>query len=304
MASHDLPMGRITHSPLIRPPLSYIHPSVKEPMKTKKHIPILLAALMAGSAHAAVVQIGTLALVNNIGGTTVRFDPDTGTRTTQNAGGPVNIPSSFIGYSQNMGGGTPDANDLGLRTFSTSTTIHNLSKSTSGTLAGGVQWSFDLTPLDAYLATNTLTATTLELRLRPSQNNTSGTYNAYISYTNAAESITLTNLPTTATAIRTDFFAPGNAANVGDVVNGDFKVIAKGIGGNNYATTTAVDLLGLYNSGVKQFNLSMVAAVFSSDSQQITIGSGGNGIFLEAVPEPSSTLLASLGMLALLRRRR
>jgi hypothetical protein len=273
-------------------------------MKTKKHIPILLAALMAGSAHSAVVQIGTLALVNNIGGTIVRYDPNTGTRSTMDAGGPINITSSFIGYSQNMGGGTPDASDLGLRTFSTQTTIHSLSTASNANAAGGVQWSFDLTPLDTYLATNTLTATTLELRLRPVQNNTSGTYHSFISYTNVAESITLTNLPTTASGIRTDFFVPGNAASVGDIVNGDFKVIAKGIGGANYAATTTVDILDLYNSGVRQFNLTMVANVFASSTQQITISSGGNGIFLEAVPEPSSALLASLGMLALLRRRR
>lgn len=274
-------------------------------MKPKKSIQILLATIMAGSAHAAVVQVGTLALVNNIGSDVItRYDPNTGTRSTMNAGGPINITSSFIGYSQNMGGGTPDASDLGLRTFSTQTTIHSLSTASNANAAGGVQWSFDLTPLDAYLADNSFTATTLELRLRPVQNNTSGTYHSFISYTNAAESIMLTNLPTTASGIRTDFFVPGNAASVGDVVNGDFKVIAKGIGGNNYATTTTVDLLGLYNSGVRQFNLTMVANVFATSTQQITIGSGGNGIFLEAVPEPTTALLAALGMLGLLRRRR
>lgn len=274
---------------------------------TRKNLPFLAAAaltLSAGSAHAAVTQIGTFSLPNNIGGTIVRYDPNTGVLTTQNAGGPVNIQSSFIGYSQNMGGGTPNASDLGLRTFTGQTLIHNLTTTSSSTLAGGVQWSFDLTPLDAYLADNTLTATVLELRLRPQQNNTSGTYNSYLSYTNVTESISLRALPTTATAIRTDFFAPGNAADVGDVVNGEFKVIAKGIGGNNYGATTTVDLLSLYNSGVKEFNLTLVGASFASSGQQITFAAGGNGIFLDAVPEPTTALLASLGMLGLLRRRR
>lgn len=273
-------------------------------MKPKKNIQILLATIMAGSAHAAVTQIGTFALVNNIGGTIVRHDSNTGTLGTQNAGGPVNIPSSFIGYSQQMGGVSPDDNDLGLRTFSSSTLIHNLSKSTSTSVAGGVQWSFDLTPLDAYLSTNSLTATTLDLRLALSQNNTSGTYDSYLSYTNATESMSLTALPTTATGIRSDFFGPGNAANVGDVVDGKFKVIAKDIGGNNYAATTTVDLLDLYNSGVKQFNLTLVGATFSSTSQQITVSQGTSGIYLDAVPEPSSALLAGMGLLGLLRRRR
>ena len=263
---------------------------------------ILSAILITGTSQAAVVQIGELILVNNIG-TATRYDPNTGTLNTQNSGGPVNIPSTFIGYSQLMGGETPSADDLGLRTFSTSTQILNLSKNSSTSLAGGVQWTFDLTPLDSYLAGNSLTATTLRLQLDIRPNNTSGIFNSYISYTNAREGITLTPLPATATGIYTDFHAPGNAATVGSVVNGDFKVIGKGLGGNNYDASTVVPLLDLYNSGVRQFSVTLVGASFSSSGQQVSVD-GSSGLFLETIPEPSAAFLGGLGALVLLRRRR
>ena len=275
-------------------------------MKLERHIPLLLVLIMAGSAHAQT-QIGSLAL-NPTVTTTTYYDPSTPTLTTQNAGGPVNITSSFIGYTQNQGGATPDpATDIGLHTYSASTTIYQLNRYASTTDAGAVQWSFDLSPLDTYLSANNLSASTLNLQLNNITASVLGSYqgfDVYISYTSALEGMTLTPLDTTATGNYTDFYAPGRAASVGSVVNGKFKVVAQDAGATLNDT---IDLLSLYNSGVKQFDLMAVSASYGAGSQfKVPLASG---IYLDttAVPEPSSAalgILGGLGLFGVLLRRR
>jgi hypothetical protein len=265
------------------------------------NIPLLLTLAVATIAQAQT-QIGTLDIANTVGGTTVRYDPNTGTLNTQNAGGPVNITSSFIGYSQNQNG-TTDTSDIGLNSYSTAFSIFTLSTANSTSLAGAAQWSFDLSPLDSYLSANRLAASTLSLNLAFTQNNSSGNYDVYLSYT--GDGMTLTPLNTTAAGNYTDFFAPGNSANVGDVVNGKFKVMAQNAGGASTPFNDSIDLLSLYNSGVKQFDLMLVSATYGPGGKY-TISKTGNGIFLTtvAVPEPSSAaLLGGLGLIGLLLRR-
>jgi hypothetical protein len=281
--------------------LNHPKPTTKQFMKSK-YIHMLITLVMAASAHAQT-QVGTLAIANTVGGTTVRYDPDTGTLNTQNAGGPVNITSSFIGYSQNQNG-TTDTSDIGLNSFSTAFSIFTLSTANSTSFAGAAQWSFDLSPLDSYLSANSLAAAALSLNLAFTQNNSSGNYDVYLSYT--GDGMTLTPLDTTAAGNYTDFFVPGNSANVGDVVNGKFKVIAQNAGGANTPFNDSIDLLSLYNSGVKQFDLMLVSATYGPGGKY-TVSKTGNGIFLTtaAVPEPSSAaLLSGLGLIGLLLRRR
>lgn len=284
-------------------------------MKTQLSLALLVS--LPTFAPGASTQIGDLRLPSgNYSGGFTYFDPASGGDTTRAVvGAPVAINSNFIAVTQNPGGATPDStSDIGLRTFSSATTLRTLNRfkadqdgpgaGSGPQRAGAVQWTIDLSPLAAYLATNNLGLTALDLRLVTNPSDDSKEYDTYLSYTNAVEGITQANLATGLTA-GTDnynnFWFPAQAVAEGSIANGTHKVIERDFVGDMDST---IDLLALYNNGVTEVNLIMASGDFFS-GRTIAIGNG-SGLSFDAVtvPEPSISLLAVFGSLALLRRRR
>ena len=283
----------------------------------------LLAASVAlgaaSTARAADTQVGDF----RIGATTypanTPFDPGftETTRTVLNA--PVSILSSFTGGSQNANG-VADGDDLTLRTFSGSTVIRNISRNNPSSNGGAsgpsrigmVQWNFDLTPLEGYLSANGLSLTELDLDLLTSNSDASKALDVYLSYTNPAEGITLASIDNTSVGTGAgddgagtrnffDFYNPAVGASEGGVVNGTHKVLRDGATGD---LALAADLLSLYNTGVREFNLQLAGADFWSGRNIGVLEGSGVSISTEPIPEPASALLIGAGAALLLRRRR
>ena len=283
--------------------------------------PMLIAGLSAfaigSTAQAATTQVGDLRLPSNTySGAFTYFDPASPTHTTRAvAGAPVGINSDFIAVTQNSGGGSPDsATDIGLRTYSSETTIRTINRyasdqdgpgGASGTqTAGAVQWSIDLTPLDGYLSGNSLNLTALDLRLVVNKSDELKEYDVYLSYTNPAESISLAGLSTGATAgddNYDNFWWPAQSTAEGSVANGTHKVLELDFVGDMDLT---VDLLSLYQAGVKDFNLIMASGAFYSGRTTGILDGSGISIDTAPIPEPSSLALLGLGGLLVARRRR
>jgi hypothetical protein len=173
--------------------------------------------------------------------------------------------------------------DIGLRTYSTSTTIKTLSRFASTTAAGMVQWELDLSPLGSYLGGASLNLDSLELRLLGSASDATKPFDVYLSYTNPAESIELAGI-TPRVASNTNlavlnygnFFAPAIGATAGDIVNGTHQVLVAATPGDINLTQ---DLLPLYNAGVRKLNLMIASNQFYS-IRTLTI-SEGSGLFIE-----------------------
>jgi hypothetical protein len=148
-------------------------------------------------------------------------DPSFATRTAApvvlDAGLP-DVASAFSGLSQISDGTVEDQTasgaetDIRITTFAASTRIRNLNRYNVVNYrlpfqSGSLQWSFDLTPIDSYLTTNSLTLDALDLGLITTISGT-GDYDILLSYTNPAESITKAGISTTVGASK-----PGSTAN-------------------------------------------------------------------------------------------
>lgn len=311
------------------------------------------------------------------------------------------ISSTFSGLSQNADMILdPDPNvssapgtDTQLRTFSANTHIRTINRfasdpdgpggATGPQRSGAVQWSFDLTPIDNYLSSKGLDLTALDLDFVTTTSDATKNYDVILSYTNAAESITLANIDTTITldadtggarenynnvwlplhdtnanVIPGDFdgnltveaadlalwetgygtdsgatIGDGDADNDGDVDGLDFLTWQQNLGssfgglpgeGDIYGGSYLVvgkdrtgpqsineSLLGLYNDGVRQFNLIVQSGdFFSGRLIRIENGSGLSITtvpipLVTAVPEPTSlTLIGILGLLKVCGRRK
>jgi len=276
-----------------------------------------LFALVAGSAaHAASTQVGDLRLPSgNYSGAFTYFDTaSSGDLTRAVVGAPVGINSNFLVASQNPDTVVNSADDIGLRTYSSVTTIRQLNRYASdqdGPGAGGgpqragaAQWTIDLSPLGTYLTSNSLLLTALDLRLVVDPTDDVRDYDVYLSYTNAAESIALASLSTGATSgddNYDNFWFPAQSVAEGNVANGTHKVIERDFQGDMDVT---IDLLSLYSAGVTDLNLIMSSGAFlSGDNFAIEDGSGIS-IDTAPIPEPSSLALLGLGGLLMARRRR
>lgn len=158
----------------------------------------------------------------------------------------INNPSlpgvigTFTGLSQRGEGVIEDANDIRLRTFTSSLQISQLNRGAvdpdgpGGVLgpqrSGAVQWAFDLTAIDDYLTNNNLNLTELDFDFVA---NVSGSaidkkYDVLLSYTNPAESIVKTDISTVididvtgASANYSNIWLPLHDSNA-DQVAGDF----------------------------------------------------------------------------------
>ncbi|MEP3481288.1 MAG: PEP-CTERM sorting domain-containing protein [Fuerstiella sp.] len=277
-----------------------------------------MAVLVVGSptsTQAGVITIGDF----RIGATDVvsdtPFDPGVTFATRGVSGAPVQIVSDFSVASQNADGTLSAGEDVILRTFSSVTRIRNLSRFAPSDVAGSgvervgiAQWSFNLSPLDSYLATNNLTLAELDLDLLSVNSDTSRELDVYLSYTLPADGITLTSIDSTTSEAGannfTTFYEPARGAAVGDVVNGTHRVLQLDTAGNLDINSS---LLTLFNSGVRDFNLSVAGGDFLS-ARNIDIAAG-SGISLTtlttaAVPEPSSLVLLLAGSFLTFRRRK
>lgn len=280
-----------------------------------RHLALLLVVTSSHSVRAAGTQIGDFRIGSTTYPSLTYFDPGFSETTRATVGAPVQVNSAFTGTSQDAGDAPANsAEDIGLQTFSSATVIRQLNRFASDPdgpgaaggpqTVGAVQWSFDLSPIDSYLSTNSLELTALDLDLVTSLSSTAldKEYDIYLSYTNLAESISRTSIHTSSAASNySTFWFPAQAAAEGAVVNNSFKLIELDFIGNMNLT---IDLLSLYDAGVREFNLIMSSGAFFSGR---TIGIGdGSGLSIDTapVPEPSAAVLGLLGGLALVRRRR
>jgi hypothetical protein len=284
----------------------------------KRPLPRLLqfAGIVACSAGmllnaAAQTQIGDFRLTSGLySGAFTYFDPGFGPHTTRAViGAPVQVNSVFIGTSQNPGDPPPSTtDDIGLQTYSSSTVIRTLNRFASslngGTTgvdrAGAVQWSFNLSPLDSYLAGNDLLATALTLSLPLTTSDAARKVDVYLSYTSTG--ITKTGISTTSgQANYHDLWWPAQASSEENIVDGKFQILKLGAAGPLELSTS---LLDLYDSGVREFNVILASGDFWS-SRNIFVPEG-SGLFLTTapVPEPSTTALMLLGLLGAAALRR
>ena len=279
--------------------------------KTISRSTTLAALLGLGSVTtAAPIDIGDFRLPENTYASLTYFDPSSPAATTRViAGAPVQVNSTFVAVSQNAGNppAATDDSDLGLVTSTASTTIRNLSRFTANlgtpetaafpSKVGAVQWSFNLTPLDSYLSSNSLALTALDLRLvlDASANAEDKKYDVYLSYTNPAESISLADIATDATAADTNynnFFWPARSTAVDSVANGTHKVIKLDQIGDMDLT---LDLRALYNAGIKDFNLIVVAGDYMKGREHAVLSGSGLSIDTQSLPEPASAMLLAVG---------
>lgn len=256
---------------------------------------------------AAPIQVGTLVIEDTVpDGAT--FDPGFGTlhggtalNTQAVAGAPVDIFSSFSGTSGDTDAAT-DGGDIGLDTEPNSFFISRLGRFAGTGNAGGVQWEIDLSPLDAYLSSNSLSLTSLYIALDLFFNDLNSEADVYLSYTDAAQSITLTDFATDSTAAAADWTNPAQG-NLGNIVNGTHEVISLAVSGAPYQST--IDLLSLYNAGVRDINLVFAHQEFwgTGDSVEVLLPSG---VYIDTipVPEPSGIGLLALGGVVFAHRRR
>ena len=272
---------------------------------------ITLFLLSAGltHVHGGLVQVGDFRIGSTDYGVNTYFDPGFANTTRGVAGAPVNIGSAFTGTSQNAGGVSPDSlTDIGLRTYTSVTTIMNMNRYASPTDgdAGGrigiVQWNFDLTPLDSYLSGNGLSLTALDLDLVLDLPGGDG-YDVYLSYTDAGAGTTLTGISATdpnSNYLNFWWAAESVGATAGSMVGGAFEVIAR----DQVVDGTVSDsLLALYGSGVREFNLTLMTPDYNA-SQQTKIAEG-SGLSITTIPEPATLGLVSVfGAVILFIRRR
>lgn len=278
-------------------------------MKPQASLVLLLA--LAPCANAASTVIGDLRLPSGTySGAFTYFDPASGGDLTRAVtGAPVGVNSTFVAVTQNPDGGAPDStSDIGVRTYSTATTLRTLNRFDANdgnpTRAGAVQWTIDLSPIGGYLATNNLAATALDLRLVTDPSDDTKEYDVYLSYTNPAEAITLAGVSTSGTAGDDNyagFWLPAQTVAEGAVANGTHKVIELDFTGD---MDTTVDLLALYEAGVEDLNLIVASGAFFSGRTIGILEGSGLSIDTAPVPEPTVSLLALLAALGLLRRRR
>lgn len=257
---------------------------------------------LSGRVDAASVQVGSLILPQPAFSSIVRFEPGFGALhmdpplTTESiAGAPVNLDSDFAGTSGDTDGNL-DGDDIGLRTFTSNMLVRRLGRFGGTQNAGGIRWAIDLSPLDGYLNSNSLNLTAADLQFDLTL--TGDTMDVYLSYTDPAASIALAELSQTNLDVSTNWTFPANEPGVavGDIVNGTHQVLA--LGGNTDTAgslPTSVDLLPLYNSGVRELNLVFATDTGWSGTTSLSIGEG-TGIYIdtEPIPEPAGLLLLGL----------
>lgn len=272
---------------------------------------LLVLSIMALPAWAGVVQVGDFRIDATDYSSDTFIDPgvvladDIETRAILAA--PVQINSVFTATSQESGG-VADANDLTLRTFSSVTRVRTLNRfgpdddGIGGVQrAGGVQWAFDLSPLDSYLATEALDLTALDLDLDVVLSGGAGSYDFFLSYTSPTAGTTLTGIGAAGSDIYSSFVLPGIGAADGDIINGEFEVIAGSVAGNLDITES---LLSLYDEGVREFNLILTSSSFMN-GRNIDIAAGsGLSITTVPVPEPATMVLIGLGTVVMMGKRR
>ncbi len=270
--------------------------------RSTKLIALLLLSAGLANVHGGVIQVGDFRIGSNDYTVNTYFDPGFTNATRGVAGAPVNVNSTFTGTTQNPGGTTPDsATDIGLRTYTSATVIRTLSRYSSTTAAGMVQWNFDLSPLDSYLSDNGLSLTALDIDLVMNLSDDTKAFDVYLSYDNAAEGISLTGISaTSATDNYNNFCAPALAAGEGNIANGTHKVLKLETTGDQ---TVNDSLLALYNSGVREFNLQIAASSFLS-SRTLSIEED-SGLSITTIPEPATFGLFGLfGAAAIFIRKR
>ena len=271
----------------------------------------LIASGLAPVAHAGSMQIGDFRLQADAYATETAFDPGFGGDDSFKSRGPdadgdnsngiqespVKIFSQLTGGSQQASGVIDPATDVRLITYSAATQIRNLSRYTpsvdgiSGPArVGMVQWNFDLTDLETYLADNSLELTALDLGLNISVSDFGKKYGFYLSYTNPAESITQASIDNSTVGYDADgnggagglnwtnFYFPTVGASAGTIVNGTHKVLVSDYVG---ILDLSESLLDLYDAGVRNFNLQLVASDYWA-ARQINIDEG-SGLSIDTV---------------------
>lgn len=282
-------------------------------------MPLSVAMLtIFSTAQAGSIQIGDFRLSSGAYSSDTDIDPGSSDSTRSVIGAPVQVNSTFTSGTQNANG-TADSNDLELRTFSSVTRLKTLSRftpSVNGTSGanrvGMVQWDFDLTPLDSYLTSNSLSLTALDLDLITTHSDTNKKLDIYLSYTNPAESIAIASIDMSTVGDSagdggagsnnwTNFYFPARSVSAGSVAGGTHKVLLKDNTGNLGLNES---LLALYNSGVRDINLSIAAGDFWS-GRTISVAAGsGLSIDTAPIPEPSTCVLLTLACMAALGTRR
>ncbi|MEM9080723.1 MAG: PEP-CTERM sorting domain-containing protein [Verrucomicrobiota bacterium] len=277
-----------------------------------KKIPYFLALASALPASAALVQISTLIPDDTLSANAV-YDPGFGTLHSNDtyitrtiAGAPVSLTSDISGTSGASGGASPDSSrDITLNTFSTTLRINYLGRFGDTTRAGGVRWTIDLSPIDSYLSTNSLGLTALQINLDMAFSDQNSESDIYLSYTNAAEGIAIADIDLNSTDLATNWTTPGNSVSVGSIANGTHKVLALNANDTSNPHPDSIDLLPLYEAGVRDLNLVFATPGFWGGGDNLVINLE-SGVYLETtvIPEPSTLALVGLSTLAILRRRR
>lgn len=270
----------------------------------------LIAILSVVSAYGGLVQVGDFRIGSVDYGVNTYFDPGFTNTTRGVTGAPVNISSTFTGTSQNAGGTSPDsATDIGLRTYTSVTSILNMNRYASPTdgNAGGrigiVQWNFDLTPLDSYLSDNALSLTALDLDLVLDLPGDDG-YDVYLSYTDADAGTTLTDISASDPTSNYHTFwwaAENDNATAGDIVDGKFEVLVRDQVDDGAISDS---LLTLYGNGVREFNLTLMTPDYNNSQQTKVQEDSGLSITTEEVPEPVTIGMLEIGALLMLVVRR
>ncbi|MEM9079062.1 MAG: hypothetical protein AAGC74_00020 [Verrucomicrobiota bacterium] len=190
---------------------------------------------------------------------------------------------------------SPD-DDISIRTEEF-TRIQTLNRFTSTTSAGAAQWAIDLMPLEDYLTVNGLSLTGLELRLLAIASDTVRPVDAYLSYTNPTDNISLASLSADLATTKNlgdlnydDFIVPALGATVGDIVGGTHKVLRTATAGDFNLTE---DILSLYDQGVRELNLILSTDDFYKN-KNLDI-QDGSGIFIETTGGSSAIEITSCG---------
>ena len=277
----------------------------------RKMIATSLLGLSCLPATAGVMQVGDLRLSSVAVPTQTSYDPGfAGFTTRAVTTAPVQINSDVSGTSQ-YADGTLDSKDIALQTYTPNTQIRNLNYATPDAdndpanggfqQAGGVQWSFDLSPLDAYLASNNLGLTALDLDLATTLTGGAGDYDFYLSYTSPTAGTTLTQLGNDGSSVFSAFTGPGIGQSEGTIVNDSFEIL---VDDASTSLLTSESLLSLYDEGVREFNLVLTSNKYMRGRSIVINEGSGLSITTAAVPEPASAALIGLGLIAVVGGRR